>query len=214
MTITQNHIAEFTALAVSIICWKYLKKGSFHLLPFFLSFILCVELVGNYFQNIKHANIILYNCTIPLEYLFYLFLFFKHGGKLLKLFSKISALILVLIAVYFILTVPMQKFHNYVLAAGQVFVIISCCIYLYECFSTTDEDSLLTIPFFWLSAGLLLFNLGEFTFTLLYPIIKRNNWDSLDNLFMSVNNNLLLLLYLSYIITIVLFWRNKKRYAR
>lgn len=211
MTITQNHIAEFTALTVSIICWRHLKKGSLHWLPFFLLFILCIELAGNYFQKVKYANIILYNFSIPLEYLFYLFLFFLHGGKWLKLFSKTGVLLLLFVTLYFMLTVPLQKFHNYVLATGQALVIISCCMYLYERFSSVDEESLLSVPFFWLSAGLLLFNLGEFTFTLLYPVIKRNAWDKLDNLFKAVNNSLLLLLYFSYIISILLVWKNNRR---
>jgi len=213
MTITQNHIAEFTALIVSVICWRQLKKGSLHWLPFFLSYILCIELIGNYFQKVKYANIILYNFSIPIEYLFYLFLFFKHGGKSLQFFAKAGALLLITVTVYFMFTAPLKTFHNYVLATGQALVIISCCMYLYERFRAAEESSLLSVPFFWLSAGLLLFNLGEFTFTLLYPVIKKNGWDKLDILFMAVNNNLLLLLYLSYIISILLIWRNSKSYA-
>lgn len=213
MTITQNHIAEFTALAISIICWKHIRKGSFHWLPFFLAFILCVELAGNYFQSVPYANIILYNFSIPLEYLFYLFLFYIHGGKNLKKITRAGMAIFLSAAIYFMFAWPLKKFHNYVLVVGQVSVIIACCIFLYEKFITAEDISLLSIPFFWLTAGLLLFNLGELSFTLLYPMIKKNGWDELDDMFKAVNNNLLILLYLSYVIAILLYRKRKHIYA-
>ncbi len=214
MTITQNHIAELLALTISIVCWKYINKSSFRWLPFFLLFILMIELIGNYFHSIPYANIILYNFSIPLEYLFYLFLFYLNGNKKLKQFSKGAMIVLVLVALYFIFSLPMKKFHNYVLAFGQVTVIISSCLYLFERFTNTEEESLLSIPFFWLSSGYLLFNLGELAFTILYPLIKKNGWDKTDDIFNAVNNNLLLLLYLSYIIAILLHRKYKYKYAQ
>ena len=55
-----------------------ISEGVFKLksLPFFLAFILLVELTGSYLARIKFANNTwLYNFSIPLEYSFYLFQF-------------------------------------------------------------------------------------------------------------------------------------------
>jgi hypothetical protein len=214
MTITVNHIAEFLALLTSILFWKYLKKGSFRWLPFFLFFILCVELIGKYLQKVMYANIILYNFSIPLEYLFYLFLFYLHGKQKLKSLSGLCSIILFIVSLYYLIATPLKAFHSYVLVTGQIAVIIAGCFFIYECFMDNTEDSILKKPFFWLCSGLLLFNLGELTYTLLYPLVNKNGWDKFDTMFKAVNNNLLLLLYLSYIIAINIYRRNVLENAR
>ena len=205
LTITQNHIAEFLAFATSVIFWKTIRKSKFHWLPFFLFFILVVELTGNYLRWVMYANIILYNITIPLEYFFYLFLFWLQGRALLKQFTKFSAIALGTTAIFFYLYQPLTVLHSYVLVTGEVCVIICSCIYLYEQFQNPESESLFKNYFFWLLSGLLLFNLGELSYFLLFPAIKANNWDKFSALFKAINNQLLLLLYLSYIISILVY---------
>jgi hypothetical protein len=203
MSITQNHIVEFSALVVSIFYWRKIKKSKLKSMPFFLLFILIVELMGNYFQKIRNANAVLYNISIPIEYLFYFLLYWLHGGKLLKMVSIVSAFSLLVTAFFYFIQSKVIYFHSYVLVEGQIGVVICTCIYIYEQFVKGDEDSLLKNYFFLLSSGLFLFNLGELTYFLFYPLIFANKWDKFDFIFMSVNNSLLILLYLSYIISIL-----------
>ncbi len=209
MTITQNHVVEFLAFSTSIIYWKYIKKGSYRWLPFFLLFILIIELIGNYFHKVPYANSTLYNFTIPAEYSFYFFLFWLHGNKPLKLFSKISSIILLLTSLLCFIYQPFKILHSYALLSGQSCVIICFCIYIYEQFQKSTEESLLKNYFFLLSSGLFLFNLGDFTYFVLYPIINANKWDKADLLFGAINHSLLLLLYLSYILSIVIYKKYK-----
>lgn len=213
MTITQNHIVEFLALTTSVICWKDIRKTKLRWLPFFLLFILIVELTGNYYKRVPYANTRLYNFTIPIEYLFYLLLFWLNGERTLKIFSKSAALMLVAIALFYFIKLPLIILHTNVLLSGQIFVIICFCIYVYEQFQNSEEESLLRNYFFWLSAGLFLFNLGDFTYFLLYPVINANGWDKADSLFKAVNHSLLFLLYLSYIISIVVYKKYKSSNA-
>ena len=205
MTITQNHIAEFLALATSVIFWKTIRKSKLHWLPFFLLFILLVELIGNYLKKIMYANIILYNFSIPFEYFFYTFLFWLQGKNFLKEFTKFCAVILGIVSLFFFFYQPITLLHSYVLVTGQVCVIVCSCIYLYEQFQNPETESLFKNYFFWLSSGLLLFNLGELSYFLLYTVIHSKGWDKLNLLFKAVNNNMLLLLYLSYVICIVVY---------
>jgi hypothetical protein len=203
--ITQNHIAEFVALLVSIICFQTLQKGKLKSLPFFLLFILMVELSGSYLRRILHLpNTWLYNLSIPVEYIFYLFLFWLHGQKLLKRITIIGVIILTIVTIFYFFILPIKTLHSNVLLTGQVFVIISTCIYIYEIFQSADDQPLYKNSFFWLVSGLFLFNLGEVSYFVLYPSIHQNGWDSFDSLFRLINNNLLLVLYLSYIIAILI----------
>lgn len=213
MKITQNHIAEFLALCISIVFWKSIKKGGLRWLPFFFFFILSVELLGTYFKRVPYANAKLYNLSIPIEYLFYFSLFRLHGGRLSRSFSILCSAGLLAVSLFFFITVPLKNFHDKVLLFGQGSVIVSCCIYLFEKFKSADDQSLLKDHFFWLLSGLLLFNLEDFSYFLLYDLIKANKWDQYDNWFKAINNSLLLLLYLSYIISILVYRKNQKNNA-
>lgn len=211
LTITVNHIAEFSALVTAILFWEAIKKGRLKSLPFFLLFILLVELTGNYLRKKMYPNVGLYNCSIPVEYCYYFFLYYLHGSTFLKLVSKFAVTALVAVALFYFFYLPGSYFHNYVLVAGQALVIVCSCIYLYEQFQNPGEQSLLKNYFFWIVAGLLLFNLGELTYSIFYPVIHANKWDRFDIVFKKTNNSLLLLLYMSYIISIIVY--KKQRYV-
>lgn len=202
--ITQNHIIELLALVTGIIYWPFLKFSKLFWLPFFLAFIVLVELTGRFLpQYLNLDNAIIYNFSIPLEYLFYSYLFYLHGNYRLSFFSKISATIIISVSLISFILIPISIFHHYVLMTGQILIIVCCCLYIYEQFLDTESISLIKNYFFWIVAGLLLFNLGDFSYTLLFPLIRDQKWDDLGLLFKSVNNSFLFLLYLSYIIAIV-----------
>jgi hypothetical protein len=203
--ITQNHIAEFIALLLSLIFFQTLKKGRLKSLPFFLLFILLVELSGSYLRRILHLpNTWLYNLSIPVEYSYYLFLFWLYGQKLLKRTAVVGFAVLAIVTAFYFFYLPIKAFHSNVLLTGQALVIVSTCIYIYEIFQSADDQPLYKNAFFWLVSGLFLFNLGEISYFVLYPSIHKNGWDSFDNLFQLINNNLLLVLYLSYIAAILI----------
>ena len=204
--ITQNLIAEFLALLVSVIYFKALQKGKLKSLPFFLLFILIVELGGSYLKRILHQpNTWLYNLSIPLEYSYYLFIFYLHGHSLLKKTTLMGFIFLAPITLFYFFYIPILQLHQNVLLTGQILVIISACIYIYELFQFTDEEPLYKKYFFWIVSGLLLFNLGDISYFFLYNSIHKNDWDKFDKIFSLINNNLLLVLYLSYIIAILVF---------
>ena len=203
--ITQNHIVESLALSVCLIYYKSIRKSKLKSLPFFLAFILLVELTGSYFARLLTTNNTwLYNLSIPVEYSYYLFLFWLHGQNLLKKLTVLGFIVLIIVTIFYFFYLPIKAFHSNVLLTGQAFVIISTCIYIYELFQSADDQPLYKNYFFWLVSGLFLFNLGEISYFVLYLSIHKNDWDSFDNLFQLINNNLLLVLYLSYIIAILI----------
>lgn len=208
--ITQNHIAESLALAVSLICIKPVRKSKLKSLPFFLAFILAVELTGSYFARILNANNTwLYNISIPVEYSFYLYLFWLHGQPLLKRITVAGIGLFAIVTIFYFFYLPAKVFHSHVLLTGQILVIVCTCIFIYEVFRAANEQPLYKNYFFWLVAGLFLFNLGEISYFALYPSIHENGWDSFDSLFQLINNNLLLVLYLSYIIAVLILSKHE-----
>lgn len=214
MKITHNHIIEAIAFVVSLIYWKDIRKGHLKVLPFFLFFILCVELLGTYFKSVPYANTKLYNFSIPIEYFFYLLLFHLHGGALQRKYIVVAIIGFSCLTAYYFITLPIHVFHSKVLLCGTAMVVVASCIYLYEKFRSVEENSLLSDPFFWIATGLLLFNLEDFAYFFLYDMINLNNWDRYDQWFKAINNSLLILLYLSYIVAIVICHKNQSRHAK
>ncbi|MFT3703482.1 MAG: hypothetical protein QM802_13990 [Agriterribacter sp.] len=193
------------ALLTGIIYWSHLKDSKLFWLPFFLAFILFVELSGSflpYYLNLDNA--ILYNCSIPLEYLFYSYLFYVHGSLHLKKSVVLGSKLFCIVALFYFVKIPVTIFHYLVLMIGQVLILIYCCLYIYERFIELEGAPLIKNYFFWIVAGLLLFNLGDFSYSLVFPLIRDKNWDDLGLLFKSINNSFLFLLYLSYIIAIII----------
>ena len=158
----------------------------------------------------------IYNTSVPIEYGYYLYLFWLHGKKYCRRFTKIFEGLLLLITFYSAITNTGYNkfFQTYVLITGQAAVIVIFCVYMVELFKYSEEQSLFKNYFYWLASGLLLFNLGDVVFFVLYPVIKKNKWDQFDNIFRLINNNLLILLYLSYIISILVLVKQTKLHAR
>jgi hypothetical protein len=209
--ITQNHIAEFLALLTSLIFFGSLKKGKLKSLPFFLLFILLVELTGSYLRRVAHTgNTWLYNLSIPVEYSYYLYLFWLHGRKGVKRFVSGGIVLFWVVVIFCFFSQRINVLHDYVLVTGEILVIITSCSYIYELFQSNEETSLFRNYFYWLVAGLLLFNLGDVIYFVLYPVIHEKKWDRFDLIFKLINNSLLLLLYLSYIISILVLRQNQR----
>jgi len=204
--ITQNLIAELLALATSFAFYNILKKGKLKSLPFFLLFIVLVELTGSFLRKVlHHKNAWLYNFSIPIEYSYYLYLFQLHTPPFLKSFFAVCIALLGGLAVYYFLAAPFDQLHSVVLLTGQIAVIIAACLYLYLVFRSNDDYPLYLHYFFWFMTGLFLFNLGDFCYFLIYPATHKTGLDKFDHLFKLINNNLSLLLYLTYIIGIIIY---------
>lgn len=205
------HLIEFSALIISLIFWNVLKGSKLRLLPFFLVFVLFVDVTGLLIKAKGYKNAFFYNFSIPVEYAFYFYLFYVHGQVRLKKFIKIaSSFFLITVIVFFIIS-PFYKLHNYVLVAGQLIAIVSVCIYLYEQFTGATEDSLMANYFFWIASGLFIFNLGDMVYFVMYPMIKQQQLDNLGKLFRLVNTNLNLILYILYIVSIFVYKKNYKQ---
>lgn len=189
---------ECFALLISVIHYKNIRdKPLFWFIPF-LSFMVAVELSGWYIKQVLGIpNSWLYNISIPLEYIFYTFIFFRHYES--PLFKKIAAILLFVIpAASIINIITIQGFYNFntnILLAGCCIMIILCCMFFIDLFKRETELILLKEPMFWITTGLLFFNLGEISYNLFFDYIIKHKHDTGAKLFTSINSILVYVLY-------------------
>ena len=89
------------------------------------------------------------------------------------------------------------------LKAGNFGMIIICGLYFIELLNRDSDRNLLLEPMFWITTGVFLFNTGEFFYTLFSDYLIKNHLDTTRNIFTSINNKLIWLLYTCISISIV-----------
>lgn len=208
MKLYPHNYFEILALLVALISWRNLKHTYYILFIPFLAFIVTIELTGKYINQIlKQHNAWLYNISVPLEFLFYCFIFYT-AFKLRT--SKIITLgLMTLFSLFTIATLianGIDPFNSLALLAGNFVAIIISCFYFYELLNIPEKVSLIRTPLLWIASGLFLFNLGEFVYST-FLMMLDNNWDKGAKIFRMINNQLLLLFYTCIIIA--LLWVKK-----
>jgi hypothetical protein len=202
-----NIYFEIAAFIASVIFWKQIKTTRLRWLMPFLFFILCIELTGRYltkeltFKN----NGWLYNISIPIEYIFYAYTFYLYFS--IKKYKTIARVFLfgfpffVLFNMIFIQ--GFLVFNNNILKIGSVCMIMFCCLYFFNLLKMEKIVNPISLPFFWITSGLFIFNLGEFVYIALSTILF-SDWVTFRSLVKMINNNLIYVLYGSIIIGLIL----------
>lgn len=197
---------EIAALLTSIIFWRKLRHTKLCWLMPYLVFIVVIELTGRYIRaELKQPNAWLYNISVPIEFLFYGFIFYLHYSR--QSFLVITKYFLILFLMFALCNLffiqGFYKFNTNILKVGSFGMIVLCCLYFAELLSKKEEVNLLRYPMFWLTTGLLLFNTGEFFYTLFSDYLIKNHLDSTRKIFSSINNKLIWVLYTCISIAII-----------
>jgi hypothetical protein len=203
--LSPHNYFEIATLLVSIIFWPKLKETNFRWLLPFMIFIVAVEMYGRYLRNdLRQPNAWLYNYSIPVEYLFYATLFYLYHKK--KSFKRISLgfmiLFIVFVGINFLIQ-GHQKMNTNMLKVGSFCMIVLCCLVFMELLSSDKTVNYLKEPIFWIATGVLIFNTGEFLYTLFTDYLIRNHLDRTRKIFSSINNKLIWILYTCIIISIL-----------
>jgi len=198
-----NICFELAAFIVSALAYPKLKGTSLRLFPFFLLFIVLVELIGRYIHAVLlQENAWLYNVSTTIEFLFYAYIFesqlrdatFKKSTVRFMLFYPLLVLLNLLFVQGF------RHFHTYTMVVGSIFMVIFCGLYFYELLLNPLEGELRRDPMFWISTGILFFYLGDLSYNLLFTLLQKYAKNTSGKLFQNINNNLILMLYSCYII--------------
>lgn len=197
---------ELAALLTSIIFWYKLRHTKLRWLMHYLFFIVVIELTGRYIRTeLKQPNAWLFNISVPVEFLFYGFIVRLHFER--KLFKTVAEYFVILFFLFslgnLLLIQGFYRFNTNILKVGSFSMIVLCCFYFVELVSKEGRVNLLREPMFWLTTGILLFNTGEFFYTLFSDYLIKNHLDTTRRTFASINNKLIWVLYTCISIAII-----------
>lgn len=189
---------EALSLLSCIIFWGVLKQNVLRWFLPYLGFIVVVEILGWYLPfHLRASNTWLFNISIPVEYLFFSFIFYYQYEK--RINKKIvigfigSFFVYVL---YYSFFKGLHNFNTYYLLAGSFVMIVFCVLFFSEQYKKTSTENIWENPLFWIGTGVLLFNAGEFSYNFLSRFIVKNNLDPTIRVFRMINNKLIILFYL------------------
>ncbi len=189
---------EIGAFAVSLLCYQKIKNTPLKWFIPYLFFIVCVELTALYMLSVlKMHNVRLYNLSIPIEYSFYAYMFYNYlQGPMIKKTALILTIFIPIFSLANLLFV--DGFINLSitnLLVSSTIVVFLCCAYFVDLFKREEEISLLREPMFWITTGLLFFNLGELSTNLFWQYLLRNSKPEYSKLLGTVNGTLIYVLY-------------------
>jgi hypothetical protein len=205
--------AEMLALITSILCIKWLYKTPYVFYVPYLLMTVCAEYAGKYFgeRALYGANNLVFNITTVIEFIFFYYLYFEAIKK--QVFKNI---IIVLAGLYFICSLiniifvqGLYDFNTYTMLLGTAVIILFVFFYFYDAFDNQEPINLIKEPMFWISIGIFLFYLGDFTFNLMYPYLQKNNLHREQHLFHLINNNLIIFEYLCFSVALIICSRNR-----
>ena len=208
------HIAfEVAALLVAVFCYKTIKNTPLKWFIPFLFGIVCLE-IGTYYMVyvLKMQSIRVYNFTLPIEYGFYVFLFYSYlQGPLIKKAALFLLIFLLAFSYFNVAFVTAFESFRIIQMLGSGIVLLLACSFFVDLFRSEEEISLLKEPMFWIATGVLFFNLGELTNILFWQYTYKNpNRAQLAFLHMVVQ----IFIYILYIFISIGLLCTRKPYRR
>lgn len=172
------------------------------------------ELIGKYFAIHKRyiENVNLFNVTTVIEFVIFYYLFYQSitSTRLKKIIIYTIPLYVVMAAINQLFIQGFNSFHTYTMLIGTIFLIVFVFFYFYEAFSNKEPLSLPQEPMFWISTGVFLFYLGDFTYNLMQPYFIKNHMQKESfHLFHVINNNLIIFEYICISIAIIVCSKNR-----
>jgi len=164
-----THIWELLAAVIATVNFKKFENSSENIFLYFLWFTFIVDLAGGFIGDFFGINTYwIYNIYMMISFLF--FYFWYHTileGKKQKLVVILFALIFLAISSRNLIFESWEQYHKYSFVTGALFTLICAIFHFWQ---LLNSDEVLEIKFklsFWISTGLLLFNVGMIPFMLL-----------------------------------------------
>lgn len=162
-------LLEIVASILATINYSKFSESKEKLFPIFLWFTVLVELLGSFLAEILAiSNYWLYNL-----YTLVSFLFFYYWYRLIlneakhRIVIGIFAIIFSGVAIWNFIFESWELYHKYTFVTGALFTLICTILHFWQ---LLNSDEVLEVKYklsFWISTGLLLFNMGMIPFMLL-----------------------------------------------
>jgi len=163
-------VFEFVACVTGFIHWGKIRASIFKWFPFYLSFIVLSEFIGQLLSDpaMKRTNIAFFNYfEIPIEFLFFFWLFFKTGKhytyKSLPIFCAGTYLVCWLIDSLYLSKLQFS-FYSFSYTIGNLLLLVLILRYFILLVTSNSILGFANDMMFWICTGLLLYYLGTFPF--------------------------------------------------
>jgi len=202
MNINYGDISRYILIITAIIATVYYKKQQgtpLRFLKYYLWYAVVLEVVASQLWLIfRMANTWWYNIGINIEILFYLFLFYQYienkkikyiiliGGSIYEAYFLIN---------YLLLSESWNIYQVFPLAVGGLLVIVVVFLFLVEMFQSDKILYIAKYLIFWVSLGLLFYNIIPLPFFVVRKIIPEELTSYLMNIQFTAN----ILMYVSFI---------------
>lgn len=157
---------------VGFIKWQNIKKTYWAYFPFYLIIIALFNIARRYWMDTALIYSFLSIAVVPLEFLFFFWLFYKNGQKKLPIIiGSIIYMIAFLIETFGVDTMKSNYFMSFSYSIGNIILLIFILQYFYKLIYSDRILNFYRERMFWVALGLLVFFLGTFPYFGLYNLM-------------------------------------------
>lgn len=174
-------ICVSTALIISLWCYRELQPHWLQIFPWFLALTLLIQPLGYFYSKLQHgkSNHFIFNFYTIVEYSFYLTVYYLALRD-----SKFQKIVL-LLGLYFLLVciwefLPPEYFFQYSIPAsntGKAVTLVGCLLLLTHWLQADEKIDLLSLPMFWITAGIMVTIVTEFVHLSFFNYIMHHHLD-------------------------------------
>lgn len=170
-------ISEILCLLTGILVINKIKKSVFFFFVPYMVIVVFVDIIANYLPlKINGSNQWLFNLYLPIQNLFFSFVFYfslnRRSAKNLVIIGLVLFLLFYFSNLFFIQ--GFWEFNNYSFVFTAIFMIIYSGVSLLQMAKSDTSKSLYRNPLFWVSASCLIFFTGFATFFAVYFYYKTS----------------------------------------
>lgn len=171
------HLFEIIALITAIKYYGKYKNTTEKWFVFFLAYTVLTETVGVYVAYfLKEYDLTIYHIFIVVSFMFYFYWFqsILKSQNQQKIITALSILFFVY-AVYNLSVLSWDNYHTKTFIVGAVINIIASIFFFSQLLNDKEEIEVQKNLKFWISTGLILFNVGMVPFMLFSQEFNANN---------------------------------------
>lgn len=170
---------ELITIVIGFVHYNKYKHTPLKYFLWFLCYGFATEILGYLISiELKQPNDIVFNIYALVQFVFFLWLFFKYfKTQQYKSITKIFGILVILSFVIISLFIQdlFQSYQSYFFLIGGVFLIIDIILFLIEIINSDAVLNLKHLLIFWVAIGVLLFQLG------FMPVFIATNYINYSN---------------------------------
>ncbi len=162
---------------IGFIKWKNITNTYWIFFPFYLVIVALTEVARFYWMNIPSVYTILATVIVPVEFVFFFFLFYKNSqNRITIIIGSIIYIIIFLLETIWGDLMKSDYFMSISYTVGNLILLIFILQYFYKLIYSERILYFYHERMFWVSLGLLVFFLGTFPYFGLYNLLLTKHF--------------------------------------